>query len=99
MDDAVKAISEPSRRQLLELLRDGPLSVGELAERSQLSQPNTSRHLRVMRDAGLVQAQVDGQRRRYALRPEGFAEVARWLSPYVLMWQGALKQLEERLDA
>jgi DNA-binding transcriptional ArsR family regulator len=72
--------------------------VGELAERSGLSQPNTSRHLRIMREAGLVQSRVAGQQRLYGLRSDGFAELARWLTPYVLLWQGGLKALEEHLD-
>ena len=84
-------VAEPSRRALLDLMLTGPRSVGELAREAGLSQPNTSRHLRVLREAGLVERTVEGQRRMYALRGEGFAEVARWLTPYVLLWQRGLE--------
>ncbi len=91
-------VSEPARRELLDLLMRGPRSVGELVEQSGLSQPNTSRHLRILREAGLVQVHAEGQRRLYALRGEGFAELARWLTPYVLLWQGGLDALERHLE-
>jgi DNA-binding transcriptional ArsR family regulator len=82
------AVAEPARRRLLDLLMiEGPLPVGELVARSGLSQPNTSRHLRVLRDAGLVECRAAGQRRVYAVRGEGFADLARWLAPYVRLWQ------------
>src|ERR1019366_8386679 len=63
-----------------------------------MSQPNTSRHLRVLREAGLVESQAAGRRRLYALRGAGFAELARWLTPYVLLWQGGLDALERHLE-
>jgi DNA-binding transcriptional ArsR family regulator len=91
-------VAEPARRRLLDQLRTGPLPVGELARGAGLSQPNTSRHLRVLREAGLVSSNVDGRRRLYALRAEGVAELARWLTPYVLMWQRGLSDLERHLD-
>jgi DNA-binding transcriptional ArsR family regulator len=91
-------VAEPSRRALLDLMLTGPRSVGELARETGLSQPNTSRHLRVLREAGLVERTVDGQRRLYALRGEGFADLARWLTPYVLLWQRGLKALETHLE-
>jgi len=93
-----EAVAEPARRELLDLLVHGPRPVGELVSASGLSQPNTSRHLRVLRDAGLVQSEVDGQRRLYRVRPEGFEELARWLTPYVLLWQGGLDALERHLE-
>jgi DNA-binding transcriptional ArsR family regulator len=81
-------VAEPARRGLLDLLMiEGSLPVGELATRSGLSQPNTSRHLRVLREAGLVECRAVGQRRVYAVRGEGFAELAIWLAPYVRLWQ------------
>jgi DNA-binding transcriptional ArsR family regulator len=86
--DTFDAIGDPSRRRLLDLLMRSPCPVGELAAAAELSQPNASRHLRILRDAGLVESRVDGQRRVYALRAEGFAEAARWLAPYVVLWQG-----------
>jgi DNA-binding transcriptional ArsR family regulator len=98
MTSAFEVLAEPARRALLDLLVRGPLPVGELAERSGLSQPNTSRHLRIMREAGLVESQVAGQRRLYALKGEGFAELARWLAPYVVLWQGGLRALEHHLE-
>jgi DNA-binding transcriptional ArsR family regulator len=90
-------LADPGRRRLLELLRGGPRAVGELVAASGLSQPSTSRHLRILRDAQLVGVRVDGQRRLYHLRPEGFNELVAWLAPYVQLWQGALDALEHRL--
>ena len=98
MPTAFDVVAEPARREILDLLVAGPRQVGELADRAGLSQPNTSRHLRILREAGLVQYRVDGQRRLYALRGEGFAELARWLTPYVRLWQGGLDALELHLD-
>ena len=95
---AFEVVAEPARRRLLDQLLDGPRPVGELARGAGLSQPNTSRHLRVLREAGLVESSVDGRRRLYGLRAEGFAELARWLTPYVLMWQRGLTALETHLD-
>ncbi len=92
------AIAEPARRKLLDQLLAGPRPVGELARGARLSQPNTSRHLRVLREAGLVSSRVAGRQRLYSLRPDGVAELARWLTPYVLMWQRSLAALEGRLD-
>jgi DNA-binding transcriptional ArsR family regulator len=96
--NAFEVVAEPVRRQILDGLLTGPLSVGELVTRTGQSQPNTSRHLRVLRDAGLVQSWAEGQRRLYALRGEGFAELAGWLTPYALLWQGGLDALERHLD-
>jgi DNA-binding transcriptional ArsR family regulator len=98
MTSAFEVVAEPARRALLDLLMSGPRPVGELAEAAGLSQPNTSRHLRIMREAGLVESHVAGQRRLYGLRGEGFAEIARWLTPYVVLWQGGLKALEIHLE-
>jgi DNA-binding transcriptional ArsR family regulator len=98
MTNAFEVVAEPARRAILDLLIEGPRPVGEVAQRTGLSQPNTSRHLRILREAGLVQSRVAGQRRLYGLRGDGFAELARWLTPYVVLWQGGLKALEEHLD-
>ncbi len=95
---AFEIVAEPSRRALLDLMRQGPLPVGELVAGTGLSQPNVSRHLRLMREAGLVEATAQGRRRLYGLRPDGFAEMARWLSPYVVMWQRSLDGLESHLE-
>ena len=96
---AFEVVAEPARRRLLDLLAEGPLPAGELARRARLSQPNASRHLRVLREAGLVEAHPEGRRRLYTVRGEGFAELARWLTPYVLMWQRSLRDLDDTLGA
>jgi len=98
MTSAFEVVAEPARRALLDLLVGGPRPVGELADAAGLSQPNTSRHLRIMREAGLVESHVAGRKRLYGLRGEGFAEMARWLAPYVVLWQGGLRALEIHLE-
>jgi DNA-binding transcriptional ArsR family regulator len=92
-------LAEPARRRILDLLRERPRLVGELSAELGLSQPGTSKHLRVLREAGLVEAQVDAQRRRYALRPEPLAELDAWLEPYRRLWSERLDALERHLDA
>ncbi len=96
-NDAFEVVAEPSRRRLLDLMLQGPCRVGELARETGLSQPNTSRHLRVLREAGLVESRAEGSARVYRLRGEGFADLARWLTPYVLMWQRGLAALSSEL--
>ena len=98
MTTAFEVVAEPARRKILDLLIDGPRPVGELVGATGLSQPNTSRHLRILREAGLVQSRPDGQRRLYELRPDGLAEVERWLAPYRRLWRGSLAALERHLD-
>jgi DNA-binding transcriptional ArsR family regulator len=98
MTTAFDVVAEPARREILDLLIDGPRPVGELVARTGLSQPNTSRHLRVLREAGLVDSSPDGQRRLYELRPEGLAELERWLAPYRRLWRRSLAGLERHLD-
>jgi DNA-binding transcriptional ArsR family regulator len=90
MHDPFAAIAEPGRRRLLQLLLQAPATVGPLAAASGLGESNTSRHLRILREAGLVEVRPDGQRRLYALRPEGFEELARWVTPYAVLWQQSL---------
>ncbi|HEY0279001.1 MAG TPA: metalloregulator ArsR/SmtB family transcription factor [Solirubrobacterales bacterium] len=92
------AVAEGSRREILDLLAAGPRAVGEIATEAGLSQPNASRHLRVLRDAGLVEPRVEGQRRIYELRPAGLAELIGWVAPYQRLWQGSLDALERHLD-
>jgi DNA-binding transcriptional ArsR family regulator len=92
------AVSDPARRQILELLRVRERPVNELVERVGLSQPGVSKHLRVLRDAGLVSVRPEGQRRMYGLRPEALAEVDRWLAPYRRLWGRRLDALEQHLD-
>src|SRR5262245_43576622 len=92
------AVAEGSRREILDLLAAGPRAVGEIAEETGLSQPNASRHLRILREAGLVEPRVDRQRRIYELRPAGLAELMAWVAPYQRLWQGSLGALETHLD-
>jgi DNA-binding transcriptional ArsR family regulator len=91
-------LAEPARRDILDLLREGERSVGELVERLSLSQPGVSKHLRVLRDAGLVVVRPDAQRRWYGLRAEPLAEIDAWLGPYRRYWSGRLDALERHLD-
>jgi DNA-binding transcriptional ArsR family regulator len=93
------AIAEPTRRRILDLLREQPRLVGDLTKALGLSQPGTSKHLRVLRDAGLVTVRRDAQRRWYELRPEPLAEMDAWLTPYRWMWEDRLDALERHLDA
>src|ERR1700759_347029 len=93
-----EVLAEPARRRLLDLMIAGPRPAGELAREAGLSQPNASRHLRVLREAGLVERTADGRRRLYGLRGDGFADLARWLTPYVILWQRGLKALETHLE-
>jgi DNA-binding transcriptional ArsR family regulator len=92
------AIGDGSRREILDLLAAGPRPVGEIAARTGLSQPNASRHLRILREAGLVEPRAEGQRRIYELRPAGLAELIGWVAPYQRLWQGSLDALERHLD-
>ncbi len=98
MDSTFDVLAEPQRRRILDLLRDGERPVGELVDRLEISQPGVSKHLRVLRDAGLVSVRPEGQRRLYGLRPEALAEVDRWLAPYRQLWGRRLDALEQHLD-
>jgi DNA-binding transcriptional ArsR family regulator len=91
-------LAEPRRRDILDLLRVRERSVGELVEGMSLSQPGVSKHLRVLREAGLVEVRVDAQRRMYRVRPEPLAEVDAWLAPYRRFWTERLDALERHLD-
>ncbi len=95
---AYAALAEPHRRQILDLLRDGERSVTELVGHVRLTQPGVSKHLRVLREAGLVVARPHGRERRYALRPEPLAEVDAWLAPYRAVWGARLDDLERHLE-
>jgi len=96
--DALAALADPTRREILRLLLEEPRSVGELAAALDANQPSTSKHLRVLREAGLVHVHPDAQRRVYALRPDGFAELEAWLAPYRRLWEGRLDALEAHLE-
>jgi DNA-binding transcriptional ArsR family regulator len=91
-------LAEPSRRAILDLLRDGERPVGDLVDRLPLSQPAVSKHLRVLREAGLVDVRRDRQRRLYRLRPEPLAEIDAWLAPYRRLWTRSLDALEQHLE-
>jgi DNA-binding transcriptional ArsR family regulator len=95
---ALEVLAEPRRRAILDLLRDGERPVGDLVERLGLSQPGVSKHLRVLKDAGLVEARPEAQRRLYRIRPEPLAELDDWLASYRRLWTTHLDRLEEHLD-
>ena len=92
MEAALKALADPSRRTVVERLARGPVTAGELADLLPIARPGVSRHLRVLREAGLVEVRADAQRRVYSLRAEPLAEIDEWLGPYRALW-------EQRLDA
>jgi DNA-binding transcriptional ArsR family regulator len=92
------ALAEPHRRDILDLLRQDDRSVGELVAALGMSQPGVSKHLRVLRDAGLVDVRVDAQRRIYRLRPEPLQQLDEWLAPYRARWAGRLDDLARHLD-
>ncbi|MFF7330636.1 metalloregulator ArsR/SmtB family transcription factor [Streptomyces sp. NPDC008150] len=92
MDAALHAMSDPNRRVILEALLRGPATAGDLAGLVPIARPGVSRHLRVLREAGLVEVEQDAQWRVYRLRPDPFAEVHQWLEHYRQLW-------EQRLDA
>lgn len=96
--DVFTVIADPTRRRILDLLRERELTVTELVERLQTAQPNVSKHLRVLGGAELVTARVDGPRRHYALVPEGLHELDGWLEPYRRAWADRLDALEAHLD-
>jgi DNA-binding transcriptional ArsR family regulator len=91
-------VAEPTRRRILDLLRKRARSVGELVDQLGLSQPGVSKHLRVLREAGLVAVRRDAQRRWYELRPEPLEEIDAWLEPYRQLWSDRLDALERHLD-
>ena len=94
-----EVLAEPVRRRILDLLRERPRLVGELTAELGLSQPGTSKHLRVLREAGLVRVRAEAQRRWYELDPAPLAEVDAWLAPYRWMWADRFGALERHLDA
>ena len=91
-------VAEPTRRRILDLLRVEEQPVGDVVRALGISQPAVSKHLRVLRDAGLVDVRVDAQRRLYRLRPEPLREIDEWLAPYRAAWSDRLDALERHLD-
>ena len=95
--DVLDVIAEPTRRRILDAVREGERSVNELVEQVGMHQPGVSRHLKVLRDAGLVTVRRDAQRRLYRLRAEPLKELDAWLEPYRAEWSGRLDALEDHL--
>src|SRR3954451_17772117 len=91
-------LAEPTRRRILDLLRERERPVGELVHELGLSQPGVSKHLRVLREAGLVDVTTDAQRRLYRIRPEPLREIDEWLTPCRAAWRDRLDALEHHLD-
>lgn len=93
-----EVLAEPNRRLILEQLRDGERTVNDMVARMEISQPAVSRHLKVLREAGLVTVRVDAQRRLYRLRPEPLAEIEAWIATFRPFWTNRLDALERFLD-
>ena len=98
MLSAFDVVAEPNRRRILDLLREKRRPVGELVKRLKLAQPTVSKHLRILKDARLVDVEQDAQRRLYRLCPEPLAELDTWLQPYRALWSRRLDALERHLD-
>ena len=96
--NAFEVLAEPSRRRILDLVRDEERSVNELVGSLAMSQPAVSKHLRVLREEGFVEARVDGQRRLYHVKAEPLAEVEAWLEPYRRLWSERLDRLARHLE-
>ncbi|MEP7090699.1 MAG: metalloregulator ArsR/SmtB family transcription factor [Nocardioidaceae bacterium] len=97
MDRVMQALADGSRRAVLEILRDHPATAGELADALPIARPGVSRHLRVLREAGLVDVRREAQRRIYSLRPEPLVEVDAWLGDYRALWQNRLDALHTEI--
>jgi DNA-binding transcriptional ArsR family regulator len=93
-----EVLAEPNRRRILDLLCDAERSVGDLVDALSVSQPAVSKHLRVLRDAGLVEVRTDAQRRIYRIRTEPLRAMDAWLAPYRRLWESRLDDLERHLD-
>jgi DNA-binding transcriptional ArsR family regulator len=99
MASTLEVLAEPSRRRILDLLLSGERPVGELVEGTALSQPSVSKHLRVLREAGLVEMRSDAQRRIYRVNPEPLRDLDEWLAPYRRLWASRLGALAQHLEA
>ena len=97
MSTTFDALADPMRRRILDLLRERPRLVGEMVDLLGISQPGISKHLRVLREAGLVNARQDAQRRWYELRPDPLAEIDEWLSTYRHLWNRRFDRLDDYL--
>jgi DNA-binding transcriptional ArsR family regulator len=98
MPDTFEVVAEPNRRRILDFLVEKTRSVGEIGAALNLTQPQVSKHLKVLKDAGLVDVQADAQRRIYQLRPQPLFELDAWLEPYRRLWSARLDALELHLD-
>ncbi|QNG58620.1 winged helix-turn-helix transcriptional regulator [Bacillus sp. PAMC26568] len=94
----LNALAEPNRQRIVELLRDGPLTVGEIAERLHLLQPQTSKHLRILSESGLVEAEAVANRRIYKLRAQPFQDLEGWLDSFQRVWHDRLDRLDDYLQ-
>lgn len=99
MATTFEVLAEPTRREILDLLRERERSVNELVDQLEMSQPGVSKHLRVLREAGLVTVRAEAQRRWYGLDPAPLVELDAWLAPYRRFWANRLEALERHLDA
>lgn len=99
MEATFTVLAEPARRQILDALRERERTVNELVELTGMSQPSVSKHLRVLREVGLVEVRQDAQRRWYRLRAQPLAEIESWLAPYRAFWNSRLDALERHLNA
>ncbi len=99
MATTFELLADPTRRRLIEELRDGERSVGTLVERLGMSQPAISKQLRVLREAGLASVRKDAQRRIYRLNPAGLRELDDWLEPFRVMWEARVDAMERTLDS
>ena len=97
MDGVLQALGDPSRRTVLAILRDHDATAGELADALPIARPGVSRHLRVLREAGLVEVRQDAQRRVYSLRPEPLMALDDWLAEYRGLWQSRLDALHTEI--
>jgi DNA-binding transcriptional ArsR family regulator len=94
----LSALAEPTRLRIIELLRDGPLPVGEISEQLSIRQPQVSKHLRVLSEAGLVQAEPVAQQRIYHLQAEPFEELDNWVATFRRLWNTRLDAFEEYME-
>ena len=98
MNTTFAMLADPGRRHIIDTLREGERAAGDIAALLPISQPGVSKHLRLLREAGLVRVRQDAQRRLYSLNPEPFADLDAWLEPYRTFWSGKLDALERHLN-
>ena len=99
MEALFETLAEPNRRRILDLLREGERPAGDVVLALAISQPGVSKHLRILREAGLVRVRPDGRERLYSLAPDGLAEIDAWLEPYRRFWKRRLDALDQHMEA